>query len=349
MNILITGGAGFVGSSIAIFLKEQHPNWNIVALDNLKRRGSELNVPRLKEHNIKFLHGDIRNKEDFYYLKKKNIDFLIECSAEPSPLGGYDGNSFYIVNTNLIGLLNCLEFCKEVNCNIIFMSTSRVYPYENINSLPYNESLTRFEWKDISGINETFPVTGAKTLYGATKFAGEAFIEEYSEMFGIKYVINRFGVIGGAWQFGKVDQGVFSLWMLSHFFKKEITYIGFGGKGKQVRDLLNVKDACSLIDIEIVNIDNLNGEIFNAGGGIENSLSLLETTLYCEKITGNRAVISSDSNNRQGDVRIYISDNKRVFERTGWYPEISKEETLNEIFLWIKDNEHLLKKSIMWR
>jgi len=244
-----------------------------------------------------FIHGDIRNPEDFFLLARQNIDIIIECSAEPSVVAGLDGNSYYLVNTNLIGLINCLEFCKRVHSDIIFLSTSRVYPYKKINLIPVKENETRFEWTDknfINGISENFPLSGAKTLYGATKLAGELFIQEYSELFNFQYVINRFGVIAGPWQFGKVDQGVFSLWMLAHYFKKPLKYIGFDGKGKQVRDLLHIYDVCRLIEWEILNIDKVNNEILNAGGGEKISLSLIETTNICEKITGNKITINRE-------------------------------------------------------
>lgn len=162
-------------------------------------------------------------------------------------------------------------------------------------------------------------------------------------MFDFKYVINRFGVIAGPWQFGKVDQGVFSLWMLAHYFKKDLKYIGFGGKGKQVRDLLHVDDLCKLIEWEILNFDNINEEIFNAGGGNDISLSLLETTKLCEKITGNKISITANPLNRPGDIKIYITDNSYVTEKTNWKPEKSSEEILVDIFNWIKENEKFLK------
>lgn len=346
MNVLITGGAGFVGSNIAIFLKEKYPEWKIYVLDNLKRRGSELNLPRLKEKGIYFYHGDIRNSEDFYEFYNKDINFLIECSAEPSALAGIDGNSFYVVNTNLNGLINCLEFCKKVKSNLIFLSTSRVYPYEKLNAIPFTETETRFIWTDDNyknGISENFNLDGAKTLYGASKLAGELFIIEYSNIFGFKSVINRFSVIAGPWQFGKVDQGVFTLWMLHHYFKKDLTYIGFGGKGKQVRDLIHIKDVISLIEWEIFNIDKVNLQIFNAGGGNFSNLSLLEATKLCEEITGNRIKIYSNPETRPGDVRIFIINYQKIKDISSWTPKFNSKEILYDIFKWINENEKFLK------
>ena len=349
MNILITGGAGFVGSNLAINLKRKHKNWEIYAFDNLKRRGSELNIPRLKDYGINFIHGDIRNREDFFLFKDKKIDVVLECSAEPSVLSGYDGNSFYIVNTNLIGLVNCLELCKEIQSDIIFLSTSRVYPYKKLNEIPYKETDTRFIWADQNfqnGISEKFSLDGPKTLYGTTKITGEYLVQEYAEMFNFKFIINRFSVIGGPWQFGKVDQGVFTLWMLAHYFKKSLKYIGFGGKGKQVRDVIHINDVCDLIEMEILNLDKLNAKIYNAGGGVSNSLSLFETTKICEEITGNKIEIGKDLNDRPGDVRIYITDNAKIIKETNWNLKYDKKQVLIDIFEWIRKNEEFLKKSL---
>ena len=125
-------------------------------------------------------------------------------------------------------------------------------------------------------------------------------------MYGLRGVINRCGVIAGPWQFGKVDQGVFTLWMLAHYFKKDnLKYIGFGGEGKQVRDLLHIEDLFNLVDFELKNMDKVNGRIYNVGGGKDISLSLLETTKICQEITGNIISIGKESGTRPADITIY--------------------------------------------
>ncbi|MDX2189286.1 MAG: NAD-dependent epimerase/dehydratase family protein, partial [Bacteroidota bacterium] len=124
--ILITGGAGFVGSYLAIKFKAYYPQVDVICLDNLKRRGSELNLPRLKSAGIQFVHGDIRNKEDFEGLPP--IDLILEASAEPSVLAGIQSTPDYLLNTNLNGTINCLNFAVRHQAKFIFLSTSRVYP-----------------------------------------------------------------------------------------------------------------------------------------------------------------------------------------------------------------------------
>ena len=347
-NILITGGAGFVGSQMALSLKKKYPAYQIFVLDNLKRRGSELNIPRLKAADIHFIHGDIRNKEDFDGLPK--IDCIIEASAEPSVLAGIDSTPDYLINTNLNGTINCLNFATKNKSDFIFLSTSRIYPIETIENTNYTEVTTRFEiaeqqsTKGFSqkGINEDFPLDNYRSLYGTTKLASELFIHEYKQFFGLKTVINRCGVLTGPWQMGKIDQGVVVLWLAKHFWNQQLSYIGYGGKGKQVRDMLHTADLFRLIDWQMHNIDAINGEIFNVGGGREISLSLQEMTSLCQEITGNVIPIAEVPENRTADIRIYITDNTKVTEKTGWKPEISTKQIFQEIYEWMKANEQQL-------
>jgi len=347
-NILITGGAGFVGSSMALQLKAKYPTYEIYVLDNLKRRGSELNIPRLKAANIHFVHGDIRNKEDFDGLPK--IDLILEASAEPSVLAGIDSTPDYLINTNLSGTINCLNFATKNKSDFIFLSTSRIYPIETIESINFTEANTRFEIAEQqtikgfskNGISEDFPLDNYRSLYGTTKLASELFIQEYKQFFGLKTVINRCGVLTGPWQMGKIDQGVVVLWIAKHFWNQPLSYIGYGGTGKQVRDMLHTDDLFRLIDWQMHHLDEINGEIFNVGGGTEISLSLNEMTTLCEEITGNKIPIKQVPENRTADIRIYITDNSKVTAKTGWKPQISPKQIFSEIYKWIKENEQQL-------
>lgn len=344
-SIFITGGAGFVGSNLAVAFRLKYPRMRVLVMDNLKRRGSELNLARLREYGIEFCHGDIRCPEDF---PTAEYDAMIECSAEPSVLAGFGGSPLYVVNTNLTGTINCLEEARKRKADVVFLSTSRVYPYDPINALQIEDQESRFAWKpgqvfngwSAKGIAEDFPLAGPRSIYGASKLCSEYVLQEYISMYGLRGVINRCGVIAGPWQFGKVDQGVFTLWMLAHYFRRDgLKYIGFGGSGKQVRDLLHVDDVFRLIDTELGMMDRLNGRIFNAGGGQEVSLSLLETTELCREITGNRISIGSDEVTRPADLGIYVTDNELVTRETGWQPQHSCRATLYDIHKWIGQHE----------
>ncbi|ODS78349.1 MAG: 3-beta hydroxysteroid dehydrogenase [Cytophagaceae bacterium SCN 52-12] len=348
MNILITGGAGFVGSSLAISLKQTYPAYRVLALDNLKRRGSELNLKRLKEAGVEFHHGDIRNKEDFDSLPA--VDAVIEASAEPSVLAGLDGTPDYLINTNLVGTINCLNYSLKHKANFIFLSTSRVYPIRTIETLNFEEEATRFvlsERQPVAGVSargiaEDFPLTGARSLYGTTKLASELIIQEYNEFYGLKTVIDRFGVITGPWQMGKVDQGVMVLWIAKHFFRQELGYFGYGGTGKQIRDMLHVADLFRLVDWQLHHIEEVNGEIFNAGGGWDSSASLQELTEICREVTGNTIPIRSVPETRTADIRLYVTDNTKVTSLTGWAPQIGIRQIVEEIAVWLKENEQEL-------
>lgn len=347
-NILITGGAGFVGSNLALKLKADYPDANITVLDNLKRRGSELSLKRLKAAGIEFVHGDIRNREDLVFEK---VDLLLECSAEPSVLAGIGGSPDYLMNTNLVGTLNCLEVAREHNAASLFLSTSRVYPISYINNLKFEENETRFDILDgqeitgasSKGIAENFPLDKPRSLYGTTKLASEMFVAEYVDTYGLKAIVNRCGVITGPWQMGKIDQGVFVLWVAKHYFNQSLSYIGYGGEGKQVRDFIHIDDLYRSIKLQLENFDDYNAETWNIGGGLENSVSLQELTALCEKVTGNKIEIASVKEDRPADLRFFITDSSKFQEKSGLSLEKDGEQTVREIYEWIRDNEEDLK------
>lgn len=349
MTILITGGAGFIGSTLAIQLKKKYPNYQIICFDNLKRRGSELNLSDLKNHGIEFVHGDIRNAEDFDGIK--GFDVLIEASAEPSVLSGLDSNPSYVINNNLYGSINCFNECLKHKAKLIFLSTSRVYPIDTIENANFIEESTRFSFDSNQsiiglsekGISEKLSLSGARSFYGTTKLSSELFIEEYSKFYDLKSAVTRFGVIAGPRQMGKTDQGVVTLWMAKHFWKQSLKYIGYGGLGKQVRDILHVNDLVKLIDLQIHNIDRFNGKVFNAGGGLGSSASLFEMTQICQEITGNAIEIGSEKENRPADLRMYITDNSALEEATGWKPENTVKDIFSDIYKWISENETQLE------
>jgi len=349
---LITGGAGFVGSNLAIQLAERHADWEVVALDNLHRPGSELNLPRLERAGVRFVRGDVREAGDLTELGP--VTALIECSAEPSVMSGLDGDTSFLFHTNVTGAYNCFELARRDDAFVLFLSTSRVYPVPAQNRLAYEERETRFELLDdqevpgasAAGISEDFPLAGPRTLYGMSKLAAEMLIEEYRETFGLRAVVDRCGVIAGPWQMGKVDQGVFAHWLLSHHFGLPLTYIGYGGTGKQVRDLLHVADLVDLGDDQLGDPGRWDGEVVNVGGGREVSLSLLETTGLCRELTGNEVPISSTPEDRAGDVPVYLSDCSRLLERTGWRPTRSARDTLADLAAWIGEHADELRDTL---
>jgi CDP-paratose 2-epimerase len=349
---LITGGAGFIGASLSIGLAERHPQWRIVALDNLRRRGSELNLPRLREAGVEFVHGDVREPQDL--LDVGAIDAMVEGSAEPSVMAAVDGGADYVVQANLLGAYNCLEYARRNDAQFVFLSTSRVYPVAALESLAHVEADTRLELSaqqslagaSAEGIAESFPLDGARTLYGATKLSAELLVTEYVASYGLSAVIDRCGVIAGPWQMGKVDQGVFTYWMLAHHFRRPLSYIGFGGSGKQVRDLLHVEDLLDLVERQLSEPALWSGRTVNVGGGRACSLSLLETTDLCRQITGRIVDVRPAGEDRPGDIPIYLSDCTRLYETTDWRPRRGPAEILADIHRWIVEHETALDAAL---
>ncbi len=348
-NILVTGGAGFVGSHLALGMKAAFPDATVTALDNLKRRGSELILPRLRAGGVGFIHGDIRQPGDI--AAAGAADLLLECSAEPSVLAGYGGAPDYVIDTNLMGTVNCLNYARQHDAAAIFLSTSRVYPMETIRTLRYRETETRFELENeqpvagvsAKGLSEQFPLEGARSLYGATKLCSELLLNEYADMYGLRAVTNRCGVLTGPWQMGKVDQGVIVLWAARHLYGGALKYIGYGGTGKQVRDILHIHDLFELVLHQVKHIDTLKGSLFNVGGGREVSVSLCELTALCEAATGNKITIAAEPDTRTADIPLYITDNTKVTAATGWSPTLAPAAIMEDIVRWLREHEDSLR------
>lgn len=352
MRVLVTGGAGFVGANLALGLAARHEGWRVVAFDNLHRRGSELNLPRLRGGGVEFVHADVRDPEDV--MAAGEVDAVVECSAEPSVLAGIDSGLDRLVRTNLFGAYTCLELCRRHDAQFVFLSTSRVYPVATLGTLAFDETDTRFELRDDQGvpgasrrgISEAFPLEGARTLYGTTKLAAELLVAEYAETFGLRAVVDRCGVVAGPWQMGRVDQGVFAYWLLAHHFGKALRYIGFGGSGKQVRDVIHVDDVLDLVDLQLGDPDHWSGVVANVGGGTACSLSLLELTGLCREITGKTVPISASPDGRPGDVPSYVSDCSRLFALTDWRPSADATTILTDTHDWIAANESALGQAL---
>ena len=341
-----------MGANLAVGLAERHPDWDLVAFDNLKRRGSELNLVRLREAGVAFAHGDVRSLDDV--LATSGLDAIVECSAEPSVMAGIDGSPDYLVQTNLLGAYHCLELARREGAQFVFLSTSRVYPVATLEAARFTEAETRFELapdQEVQGLSgrgvaEDLPLDGARTMYGTTKLAAELLIAEYAETYGVRAVIDRCGVIAGPWQMGKVDQGVFTFWLLAHRFGRELQYIGYGGEGKQVRDLLHVEDLVDLIDEQLADPGRWAGRTVNVGGGREVSLSLRETTELCRELTGTTVPVTAAGTDRPGDLRIYLSDCSRLFDLTDWRPRRDARTILADTLEWIVAHEQAVRAAL---
>ena len=338
MKILITGGCGFVGSNLCIFLKKK--KYKITSLDNLSRKGSKYNLELLNKKKIKNLKIDIQNYKKISKLPK--YDLIIDCCAEAA-VEVSKNQIDKVINTNLIGTINILKKVKKDNSKIIFLSSSRINPINEINKILNKKNLN----KKISlnkSFNENSSIIGPKTIYGVTKLASEMFIEEFSYAFNVKYIINRCAVISGPLQFGKQDQGFVSLWVWKHLMKKKLNYIGYNGLGNQVRDVLHIYDLCELIDLQIKKINYINNTLFTVGGSKRNCISLNELTTICEKISGNTLNISKIKKTSIYDIPYFVTNNSKVTKTYNWKPKRNIFRTVLDTYNWLKEDKSKINK-----
>ena len=190
-------------------------------------------------------------------------------------------------------------------------------------------------------------MTGARTLYGTTKLAAEHLVTEYADAYELRTTIDRCGVIAGPWQMGKVDQGVFSHWMLAHHFGHELAYFGYGGSGKQVRDLLHVDDLLDLVEEQLLDPARWADTVFNVGGGRRCSLSLLEATELCRELSGREVPVRADGGPRAGDIPIYVSDCSALFAHTDWRPRRGPRDVLADMLRWIEAQSDVLRAALV--
>ena len=194
-----------------------------------------------------------------------------------------------------------------------------------------------------AGISESFSLSGHRSLYGTTKLAAELLVEEYRAMYGLRTVINRCGVISGPWQMGKVDQGFVVLWLSRHLFGGPLSYMGFGGHGLQVRDVLHVDDLYDLIVRQLNGLNEYSGSLFNVGGGMASSVSLRELTSMSQKISGRKIELGQVFETRDADIPFYVSDCQAVTRTTGWTPKRSLDQLLEDVWRWLVDERAQLE------
>jgi CDP-paratose 2-epimerase len=306
----------------------------------------------LKHLGVRLLRADIADHSTVMSLPA--ADWLIDCAANPSVqagIGADEGGSWRVVQDNLVGTLNLLEYCKKHHAGCVILSTSRVYSTEALSSLPLKEEATRFVLDEARlpagvtsrGVNESFSTLPPLSLYGATKACSETMAIEYAGAYGIPLWINRCGVIAGPGQFGKIDQGIISFWIYSWMLGRPLSYIGYGAKGKQVRDCVHVDDVVSLVMKQVQKTNTSAPRIVNVGGGLGNTISLLELSSLCENILDRRNAVGSTAENRPYDVPYYCTDNRLVESFWGWKPAHTINDIVESICAWAVQNKETVK------
>jgi CDP-paratose 2-epimerase len=351
MKILISGACGFVGSTLATYLRSALSGCEIIGLDNFIRPGSELNRRALQARGITVRHADLRLASDFEMLPA--VDFVIDAAASPGVLGGVDGQTStrQLVEHNLGGTINLLEYCKSHRACFILLSTSRVYSIPPLAALPVrveNEAFVPDPGRAFppgvtaKGVQETFSTQPPISLYGSTKLASEALALEYGAAFGFPVWINRCGVLAGAGQFGRADQGIFSYWLHAWKARRALAYIGFDGTGHQVRDALHPHDLARLVALQL-DFRGENERIVNVAGGAANSISLRRLSLWCAERWGAHPVdIRKEA--RPFDLPWLVLDSSRAEKAWNWKPELGLETILQEIAAHAEANPDWLER-----
>jgi len=338
MRILITGVCGFAGSTLARSLAE-HGGHELIGCDNFSRAGSELNRAELTSLGVKIFYSDLRAASDLDSLPA--CDWVIDAAAKPSVLAGLDGqtSSRQLLEYNLGGTVNMLEYCKRHKSGFILISTSRVYSAGILAQLPLKAENGAFKPAPKApipglgpdGVNESFPTTAPLSLYGATKLASETLALEYGEAFNLPVFINRCGVLAGAGQFGRSDQGIFAFWINSHLRRRPLKYIGFGGHGHQVRDCLHPRDLLPLLEAQFAApAIPIEDRIVNLSGGMASATSLIQMTDWCDKRFGQHTV-TPDTTPRPFDIPWLVLDHSRATRIWNWHPKTSAPAIFEEI------------------
>ena len=338
MKYIITGGCGFLGSNLAYELLKNKQD--VIIFDNLYRQGSEKNLEWLRgEFNIKYIHGDIRNQNDVEALVRRHRpDVIYHLAGQVAMTTSikYPRMDFEI---NALGTFNVLESVRmhSPESIIIYSSTNKVYG--DIEWARYVEKKRRYVMPDYpKGLPETIPLE-FHSPYGDSKGSADQYILDYFRIFGIRTVVFRHSSMYGSRQFSTYDQGWIG-WFCQKAVEQRMGIdhpFTISGNGKQVRDLLYVDDLTRLYFVSVKKIEAIKGQAFNIGGGMENSLSLLELFDFLEGELGVNLKYKKLPV-RESDQKVFIADISKIKRMTGWQPKVDKEAGIKKMLEWTENN-----------
>jgi len=335
MKTLITGGAGFVGSNLAAYLLDKGEN--VTVFDSLARDGAAENLAWLRSMDMEnFIHGDVRNAFDVEQaIKNVQPDVIFHLAGQVAMTTSMlsPRRDFEI---NVLGSINVLEAVRQYTPKtaIIYASSNKVYG--NLGHLDLVETATRYQPRTIqNGVDESVAIE-FHTPYGCSKGAADQYMLDYARGFGLNTVVFRHSTIYGGRQFATYDQGWVG-WFCRQAIesKQDLDRPAFtvSGDGKQVRDLLHVSDAVNAYVSACEHIDAARGQAFNIGGGIENSMSLLELLFLLEKRLGIK-LNYTHLPWRQSDQKFFVADNSKAERLIQWSPKTSKEQGIEDTIAW---------------
>ncbi len=331
MKVLVTGGCGFIGTNVCLFhLKHKD---EVVCIDNLYRKGVEFNLKLLKNFsNFKFYKIDIRDKKKIENVfKQYKFDIIYHLAAQVAVTLSVE-NPVEDFEINVLGTLNLLEATRKYQPEsfFIFSSTNKVYGgMENLKIKVKNEKYYLVDYPN--GIDENFNLD-FHSPYGCSKGAAEQYVRDYARIYNLKTIVFRQSCIYGPYQFGMVDQGWIAYFCIQALLDKEITIYG---DGKQVRDVLYIDDLIKAYWLAYKNNKKVKGEIFNIGGGKNNTVGILEFIKYLEKKL-DKKINYRFAPWRPGDQKYFVSDNKKLRKILNWYPRIDLNSGFEKLLSWLK-------------
>jgi CDP-paratose 2-epimerase len=339
MKILITGGAGFIGvNSAHYYAKKGH---RVVIFDNLSREGSSKNLEWIQgECDIDFFKGDLRKFLDLIDVFRSNgkFDLIIHLAAQVAVTTSVS-NPCEDFEINAIGTFNLLEATRRYspNATFIYSSTNKVYgEMEDLNIIQNNG---RYMYKDlVRGVDETRNLD-FHSPYGCSKGAADQYCRDYYRIYGLKTIVLRQSCIYGYRQFGIEDQGWIAWFCIATVLDKSITIYG---DGKQVRDVLFIDDLIKAFDLAYKKRKRAAGQIYNIGGGPENTMSLHELIKLIENLKGEKISLSYDAW-RPGDQKIYVGNISRAKEELDWEPMVKPVRGVKMLYEWVNTNKEMLK------
>jgi CDP-paratose 2-epimerase len=332
-RILITGGCGFIGSNLAAhYLSQGH---HVTVLDNFSRRGAVSNAAWLQQQGggrLQILLGDVREERELYRAMR-GAGVVVHLAAQVAVTSSVvDPRHDFMVNA--LGGFNLLEAARLYGDDpiVLYASTNKVYGA--LDSLRLKESALRYALRDYSrGIPEGYPLD-LHSPYGCSKGSADLYMLDYARIFGLRTVVFRQSCIYGPRQFGVEDQGWVAHFTISAVLGRPITIYG---DGRQVRDILHVRDLIRAFDLAVERIDVSRGQAYNLGGGPKNALSLLELIYRLEAGLDHPIPLWFDEW-RPGDQRVYISDIRKAERDLGWEPQINVEQGLADLRQWVEGN-----------
>lgn len=339
MNILITGGCGFLGSNLASYGISK--KYNITIFDNLSRYGSYSNLLWLKElGNFNFIHGDIRNKNDIEsIIKQNNFDAIFHLAGQVAMTTSIE-NPYKDFEINSLGTLNILDSVRKYskNTHIFYSSTNKAYG--DLEQFNYEETDTRYICKEYSnGFPENINLE-FHSPYGCSKGAADQYMIDYHRIFNIKTTVFRHSSMYGSRQFATYDQGWigwFCQKAIEKKYNKEAIFT-ISGNGKQVRDILHAKDMIELYYLALENTDKVSGKYYNIGGGMEQSLSLLELFNLLNEILNIKLEYDCKPF-RISDQKVFVADISKINKDINWMPKVKAKEGIEEMIYWIENGK----------